>query len=594
MSRNLLVISLLIGLECTATGACWPGYVEGYWDEQAREIQFAEGCRAIVLAPPLKEFDAAKPTVLVIYATPNGNTAEQTLGCQLTEGLDWHFDIQHVAAQWRFFRRLETTRNVVLACMQANELSWPAWKAKRPQGTAYIRQLVDGLAANLAAKDVRIVLAGHSGGGSFLFGFIDAVEKIPQSIERIVFLDANYSYDTEARHGEKLLRWLGEHPRTRLAVVAYDDRNIELHGKKVVSPTGGTFRATGRMLEFLRKSTEVVEKREGEVISYSAVGGRLVAFMHTNPDNIILHTRLVGEMNGLIVGLAHGTHASWSRLQSPRAYSEYVQPEPYDTKRWQVASPALPVRPADAGAGGDVIDKLMKVNPTERERVIASEILKGNVPQSWRQFVEVTTEMKDGDGRGHRIVYRVAPDYLGVGCDRDFVRMPLTPYVAQYIADQLGCVLPTRKMVDDINRTARVRVAPKPLSEDRESVATFLLHHRLIQQAGVDKSPGELVAGIKKDVVITNRLSERGGRVAIYGWHRPGGQPIQPLTTVHVDTYVDYSHGVRLVDRWCHVDGQSRLVTDVMRDPILNVLVSDEGPLENVAYRRQLQSDRLN
>ena len=33
----------------------------------------------------------------------------------------------------------------------------------------------------------------------------------------------------------------------RLIVLAYDDREIMLDGKKVVGPDGGTFRATGRM-----------------------------------------------------------------------------------------------------------------------------------------------------------------------------------------------------------------------------------------------------------------------------------------------------------------------------------------------------------
>ncbi len=51
--------------------------------------------------------------------------------------------------------------------------------------------------------------------------------------------------------------------------------------------------------------------------------------------------------------------------------------------------------------------------------------------------------------------------------------------------------------------------------------------------------------------------------MAIYGWHKPDGTPIQPLTTVHVDWYVDYSHGVRLAKRTVKVDGQSADLWDV-------------------------------
>jgi len=48
-------------------------------------------------------------------------------------------------------------------------------------------------------------LTGHSGGGSFLFGYIDAADDIPAAVDRIVFLDANYSYSDTDKHGDKLV-----------------------------------------------------------------------------------------------------------------------------------------------------------------------------------------------------------------------------------------------------------------------------------------------------------------------------------------------------------------------------------------------------
>ena len=47
-------------------------------------------------------------------------------------------------------------------------------------------------------------------------------------------------------------------------------------------------------------------------------------------------------------------------------------------------------------------------------------------------------------------LFFVAPDYLAVGTDEDYLLTPMTPMIAQRIADRLGCTLPTRKMVDDI------------------------------------------------------------------------------------------------------------------------------------------------
>lgn len=585
----ILCCFVCIPLEAQENRA-WPGFkISEFKNEQVREIRFAGDARAILIAPRASEFDAAKSTQLVIYATPNGNTAEQTLGCQLAEGMDWHFDIQHVAAQWRVFRSLETNRNVVLACVQAENLSWPAWKSQRPHGPQYIRQLVEALAASIPSEKVRVVLTGHSGGGSFIFGYIDAVDEIPPSIERIAFLDANYGYANELKHGEKIVRWLTRTPDAHFLVLAYDDRNIELDGKKVVSPTGGTYRATNRMLDFLKEQMAVKESQRGDFSHYLAFDGRLMALVHPNPDNIILHTRLVGEMNGLLAALSIGTAEKWAIPTPPRAYTQQVQPEPFMADDWRPVAPALPTRRANSPGGNELIESLLDSQPLERELRIAGEILSGNVPTFWRKFENVEAEWETEDGAKHKTVYRVSPDYLMMGSDDDFVRVPITPHTAQLIADTAGCVLPTRKMVDDIHRAAKVTLEPHPLTEDRESLATFLKHHQLIQEQLQKHQPHHLISGIKKDVVVTNKLLERPDRVAIYGWHKLDGQPIQPLTTVHVDWYVDYSHGIRLVDQWCDVDGESMRVGDVLRDPELSGLLSDEGVIEHPVYRRKVK-----
>ena len=68
--------------------------------------------------------------------------------------------------------------------------------------------------------------------------------------------------------------------------------------------------------------------------------------------------------------------------------------------------------------------------------------------------------------------------------------------------------------------------------------------------------------------------------MAIYGWHKLDGSPIQPLTIVHKDMYVDYSHGIRLVKRAATVDGKPRDLKFLLHDAKLNSLVSDEGPVE--------------
>ena len=99
------------------------------------------------------------------------------------------------------------------------------------------------------------------------------------------------------------------------------------------------------------------------------------------------------------------------------------------------------------------------------------------------------------------------------------------------------------------------------------------------QRAAYGAAPGALTAGHKKDLVLSQRLWEQPGRVAIYGWHRADGTPIQPLSTVHGARYADYSHGVRLVSQTMFVDGRPTRLLDALADEQLGPLLSDEGPL---------------
>ena len=573
MFPAIVVAALAVGADPASGGHALPGYRTSAWfGEQVREEWVAEGVRALANAPA--KFDPKKPTRLVIYATPNGNTIEQTLGCEITAGLDWHFDIQHIAAQVRKLREISPDENVVLVCVEADGLSWPAWKRKYKDGPARVDKVVEAVRRWIPGDNVRASLAGHSGGGSFLFGFIDSADTIPGWVDRIAFLDANYSYSDADKHGDKLLAWLKGDMSRQLVVIAYDDRNITLTGKAVVGPDGGTFRATERMYKRFVKDVTFAESTSDDIVSRTALDGRLALLVHTNPKNHILHTALVGEMNGLLRGLtAPGAKPTWGTFGGPRAYSRWVQP-----------APGIPKRPIDAVGGTEFFTTLDMLTPAEREEVIATEVLRGNIPDFLRTFQKVTVTAKDMSGKEHSAVYEVMPDYLAVGSDTDFVRVPMTPLTAARVADGFGCALPTRKVVDEVYRAATVKLEPRPMTANRESPATFLRHNAIIEEQRAGKKLGELVAGIKKDVVVSNRLAEKSGRVAIYGWHKTDGKPIQPLTTVHGEKYVDYSHGVRLIRRTVVVDEKPRDVRHVLYSADLHPLLSDEGPVTRPAY----------
>jgi hypothetical protein len=198
----------------------------------------------------------------------------------------------------------------------------------------------------------------------------------------------------------------------------------------------------------------------------------------------------------------------------------------------------LPMRPTTALNGIAFAKSVFDLPRVERESKILAEVKVGNVPPSLRTLVPITVE----NGK-LRVTYFVMPDYLAIGSDQDYFLAPLSPGTAQAIADFVSCSLPTPKMVDDIYAAATVKLTPEPIPPSRAmtTVPVFLGHNELVRaQRKHHESPlGALVAGHKKDVVIANALFAKPGKVAIYGWHKPDGKPIQPLYLGHTANWVD-------------------------------------------------------
>ncbi len=201
---------------------------------------------------------------------------------------------------------------------------------------------------------------------------------------------------------------------------------------------------------------------------------------------------------------------------------------------------------------------------------------RGQVPRYLQRFVPVRSVWVDSTGRSWKAVFQVSRDYFMVGTDADWARVPLTPMAGQRMADELGCFLPTRRLVDLIHAQSRVRLEPVPMYAYRDSTVTMMQHDLIVE--GQRRGRRGLVSGIKKDVVLCSveALKGRVHRVAIYGWHRSDGRPIQPLYTGHVDWYVDYSHGIRFVRRKVRVNGRWMDYTDLMRHPLMRGLITDE------------------
>ena len=244
---------------------------------------------------------------------------------------------------------------------------------------------------------------------------------------------------------------------------------------------------------------------------------------------------------------------------------------------------AIPARSLQDLTGSQFVRHVSMMDAREREQAILEELAKGNLPEFLRKLVPVALQCELANGKTLVATIFVIPDYLSIGSDGDFLRIPMNLHTAVATAERFGFVLPTRKMVDAIYLQSRHRLNPQPLpaGDQMRSTRYYWTHNELIddQERALGARLGDLVSGDKKDVVMTNRLAEHVGRIAIYGWHRGAGQPIQPLSTVHGANYADYSHGIRLVSRWALIDGKRRLIRDILRDPSTARVLSDEGPI---------------
>ena len=233
---------------------------------------------------------------------------------------------------------------------------------------------------------------------------------------------------------------------------------------------------------------------------------------------------------------------------------------------------SLPSRHSGAMTGRQFYNLADSMKWNQREPIAQQEILTGNIPPFLRKLTPVHTSITDSTGRKIRAIFYVTSDYLSIGNEKDWARIPLTPMTAQAIADSLHCFLPTRKMVNDIYTQATVKLEPVPLYAFRDSAITFRHHHLIIE--GQRKGKKGLIAGIKKDVVSSGKIS--GRNVVIYGWHQLNGKPIQPLYAGHINWYVDYSHGIRLVSRIIKVNGRKMDYMEVLSHPVYRKLLSDE------------------
>ena len=240
----------------------------------------------------------------------------------------------------------------------------------------------------------------------------------------------------------------------------------------------------------------------------------------------------------------------------------------------------FPPREKDAIGGIAFMDLISEMSLADREDAIYKEIANGNIPNSFCKLNHITKTLKDTNGVDCVVELDVMPDFLAIGSDDDFCRIPMLPATAQKLATLFEATLPTSKISDLAWEFAEVKMVPQPMTPDStmNTVPVFKEHNRLVEHQRItfDKDISAPIAGHKKDIIISNRIAGEPETLFIYGWHYQNGKPIQQISGAHKINYVDYSHGVRLVKQEMKIDGMPAKVSDILRDPIKYTLISNE------------------
>ena len=269
-------------------------------------------------------YSSLKKTIIVLYALPNGNTTEQTMGKKIKEGEDWHFDIQHIKAQTTFVRNELKKENIIVAYLGNDYKSWPAWKTKHANYISEVQHITDTILGLFSSKEKVMYLNGHSGGGRFIFSYMDGVKEIPSYVQRISFLDSDYGY--EASYLPILKAWLQKNKSTFLNVFAYNDSVALLNGKRFVSDTGGTWYRSFLLLRDLSAYYTFTKIQDDSLIIYQSADKRVQFYFKTNPEKKIFHTVQV-ELNGFIHSILMGTKKESKKYTylGERAYKNLIE-----------------------------------------------------------------------------------------------------------------------------------------------------------------------------------------------------------------------------------------------------------------------------
>lgn len=219
-------------------------------------------------------------------------------------------------------------------------------------------------------------------------------------------------------------------------------------------------------------------------------------------------------------------------------------------------------------------------------------------------YAPVTNTITDSSGTQHSGTFYLSADPIKI----DGVRWGMGAKLMQQVADLIGAIFPTPLLRDLQWRQAALKIDPvtigmlgRPLS-DLSLTATMRAYSAAVDRSisNVGGIPKGGAAPSGKPWVLSNAILNHPGKADNFGWfvntsaNNWLGVPLYPadgdpaLRMIQTEGFAhgldqsDYSETPIFAYRWCVVDGVTRDIADIYRDPVLSKLVSHEGPLELV------------
>jgi hypothetical protein len=225
----------------------------------------------------------------------------------------------------------------------------------------------------------------------------------------------------------------------------------------------------------------------------------------------------------------------------------------------------------------------------QREDYVFDSVMQGNFEARWCELSRTA-----GD---HEIKLQVFEDALKV----DGVRVNVSATLQQRLADVFDASLMTALVADLVFVSAPRGITPCPMPIST-TVASMLQHSKNVDDKLKYRGGEGLASPVGKHWILDKKMLAAPGRACNYGWHFVGssysgivgfpaastintlqGKPvrvIQPNATAHDPLHSDYSQVCQLVSQTCWVDGKESRFSEVLADPELCGLVTDQGAFD--------------